>query len=87
MTALPFNASDLTQRFWFQFCSIFRNPLPKENGFTEWWAQHHSEFAGLSELQAKTIFDAGQKVVVGAIWEIRQHVKTIAFLDDESQRK
>jgi signal transduction histidine kinase len=87
MHALPFQASSVAQWLWFQFRSILRHPLPKENGFTEWWAQRHGEFGSLGEAQAKTIYDAGQDTIVNAMQEIRQHVKTVQFIEDESRKE
>jgi hypothetical protein len=50
--------------------------IPKEHdGFLDWWAQHHSEFGGLAESQARSIYDAGQPTMLDALREVRQYLE------------
>jgi len=73
--ALLDELSELAAWVWFQLGSIHKKPIPKEDGFAEWWAQHRAEFGDIAESQAKAIYQAGQQVMAQAVRDVHDYLR------------
>jgi hypothetical protein len=68
--------SELANWLWLRVMSVHKWDYPKpKDDFMDWWAQHRSQFEGLAESQARSIYEAGQRTIIDALREMGKTIR------------